>query len=67
MYKILIERTNSYYPRPFNSKEEATAFIAKKENLVLTRIGKYNTNLKEIITNIVLIGKTETTGIPSIR
>ena len=52
MYKILIERTNSYYPRPFNSKEEATAFIAKKENLVLTRIGKYNTNLKEIITNI---------------
>jgi hypothetical protein len=52
MYKILIERTNSYYPRPFNSKEEAAAFIKEKENLVLTRIGKYNANLKEIITNI---------------
>ncbi len=52
MYKILIERTNSYYPRPFNSKEEAAAFIEENEKLLLSFIGEHNANLKDILSNI---------------
>ena len=52
MYRIALRKPYTYYYKPFESLEEATSFIEEKENLLLSFIGEYNANLKEIINNI---------------